>query len=356
MRGEIEIWQGDKVIFSDNNMLTDGAGSILADIMTISPSYSEIPDLSSLLDASNFTIQAMSFGTAPQSYASGTTNARITNGVVRSAVEDLLETQVSSNNYSSVALYIDKEFESGKVDYPVSNYTPTAPDPQLSVLELSTDVTNDPNPSGGFFFSLSALGPSPGQHQNYHPVFIKEGILPISKNFLNSQLAAAFAGTYPPGASETGTEGIMLLTFSSIEEGDSNELSLTAGSYANEASSIDTDGFISVVSGTNTQNGVTVSSNASFASNGTVEYALTLSKDDLACLHFYGGVYHMGLWALDLKASLTEGNTPPFAFSALDNPRKYRLFCRKGLSKDLTYIDDITQYQDMTIKWRLRFL
>jgi hypothetical protein len=57
-----------------------------------------------------------------------------------------------------------------------------------------------------------------------------------------------------------------------------------------------------------------------------------------------------------MKESLLNGNTPPFAFSVLNNPRKYRLFCRKGVSKDLTYIEDITAYEDLTIKWRLHFL
>mgnify|MGYP003108858045 CR=1 FL=1 len=350
MRGEIEIWQGDKIVFSDNNMLTDGAGSILADIMTISPSYSGIPELSSLLDTSNFTIQAMSFGTAPQGWvARGRENKQIS----RNGLTTLWTSSVETNDYSAIAFFADESAAPGQKSYPVSNFTPTAPDPQLSVLELSTTLPDD----GSTTYSAAVSGS--GQHQNYQPAYIKQQLMdkdPIGYPYYALTLLAATVGTYPPGISDAGTLGTMLLTFSSIENATKLQLSLNTGSYPNEASSIDTDGFISVVPGTDSMSGVTVSSNADFASNGIVEYALTLSKDDVAALNFYGGVYHMGLWALDLKESLTAGNSPPFAFSALDNPRKYKLFCRKGLSKDLTYIDDVTQYQDMTIKWRLRFL
>jgi len=326
--------------------------------MTISPSYSDIPELAPLLDTSNFTIQAMSFGTAPQSYASGTSSARKINPNTRLGLVKLVTDKVNTNEYSALGLTLE---ETPPAQNPIDTYTPTAPDPQLEVLELSTNLPIDPNPNApeSPYFDVSTYVSGTGQHQNYHPSSTKFSIFPPSGGPSTNDyfIAAAFLGTYPPGASEAGTVGPMLLTFSSLGSASpSQELSLTAGSYPNEASSIDADGFISVVSGTNSQNGVTVSSNASFASNGIVEYALTLSKDDVAALNFYGGVYHMGLWALDLKESLTAGNSPPFAFSALDNPRKYKLFCRKGLSKDLTYIDDITQYQDMTIKWRLRFL
>ena len=65
MRGVVEIWRGDELILEEPNMLVDGAGELLADIMTASPSLSGIQDTptSSILDASNYRIQAISFGT-----------------------------------------------------------------------------------------------------------------------------------------------------------------------------------------------------------------------------------------------------------------------------------------------------
>jgi hypothetical protein len=70
MRGEVEIWSGDELIHKENNLLVNGAGELLADIMTVSPSLSGIEDhaTSSILDSSNYTIQAISFGKDASAY------------------------------------------------------------------------------------------------------------------------------------------------------------------------------------------------------------------------------------------------------------------------------------------------
>ena len=72
MRGEVEVWSGDDLILKEANMLTDGAGELLADIMTVSPSLATIADpaTQAILDASNYTIQAISFGTGPDAFRS----------------------------------------------------------------------------------------------------------------------------------------------------------------------------------------------------------------------------------------------------------------------------------------------
>ena len=63
MRGVVEVWRGDEKILEEPNMLVDGAGELLADIMTVSPSLSGITDhaTSSILDASNYMIQRYVF-------------------------------------------------------------------------------------------------------------------------------------------------------------------------------------------------------------------------------------------------------------------------------------------------------
>ena len=69
----------------------------------------------------------------------------------------------------------------------------------------------------------------------------------------------------------------------------------------------------------------------------------------------------MGLWTIDTEASRLAGNSPPYSFGPLDNPRKYKLFATKHLTKNLGYIvDDGTaagamNYSDLTIKWRIHF-
>ena len=44
------------------NMVVDKAGELIVDMLTVSPSLSSIPTASSVLDASNYTVQAISFG------------------------------------------------------------------------------------------------------------------------------------------------------------------------------------------------------------------------------------------------------------------------------------------------------
>ena len=105
-----------------------------------------------------------------------------------------------------------------------------------------------------------------------------------------------------------------------------------------------------------------MSAATTFAEDGIVEYSTTLAAQDLSFANIYGGIFHMGLWTIDLQQSLEAGNTPPFAFSQLNNPRKYRMFCRKGLSKNLCHIEDDgilageRNRTDLTIKWRIHFL
>ena len=81
MRGEVEIWQGDSLLYTEPNMLVDGAGELLAEIMTVSPSLSGIADhaTSSILDSSNYTIQAISFGTGSDAFNKSTRNAQYLN-------------------------------------------------------------------------------------------------------------------------------------------------------------------------------------------------------------------------------------------------------------------------------------
>jgi len=99
-----------------------------------------------------------------------------------------------------------------------------------------------------------------------------------------------------------------------------------------------------------------VSADSNFSSNGVIEYSVSLASGDLTFANAYGGIYHLGLWSIDMEKSLRNGNTPPFTFSRLNNPRKYKLFCRKTLSKNLCYSNNEAQRGDLTIKWRLHLL
>ena len=89
MRGEVEIWRNDELLLKEPNMLVDGAGELLADIMTVSPSLSSIEDTgaSSILDASNYRVQAISFGTGADAFRS---NAHVTDADIDTWIQAFL--------------------------------------------------------------------------------------------------------------------------------------------------------------------------------------------------------------------------------------------------------------------------
>ena len=73
MRGSVEIYKAygspsEELLYKENNLLVDGAGSLVVDMLTTSPSLSAINSAASLLDTSNFTVQAISFGKAASGY------------------------------------------------------------------------------------------------------------------------------------------------------------------------------------------------------------------------------------------------------------------------------------------------
>ena len=131
MRGEVEIWDGDKLLHKESNLLVNGAGELLADIMTVSPSLSGITDhaTSSILDSSNYTIQAISFGTDKLAYRN---NAHLL---------DEAKGTLLSSIYSGVAVGVTSDS-----DLASSSYTPivgisSPPNPELTVLEPNCDVS-----------------------------------------------------------------------------------------------------------------------------------------------------------------------------------------------------------------------
>ena len=86
--------------------------------------------------------------------------------------------------------------------------------------------------------------------------------------------------------------------------------------------------------------GLSIFADSQFSSTGRVGYHVTLSGGDAGLASLYGGIYHLGLWTIDVKAMLNAGRTPPFAFSRYSNQRIYRLFAKKTFNRDITYITD----------------
>ena len=189
-----------------------------------------------------------------------------------------------------------------------------------------------------------------------------------------------YLGCYPEGSSTGGS------TFALVSSLDNSAAYLgladassspyyvhgTYNSIVNAASSMDVSGFVNMVmSGSpgtttgyamsSTASGLCVSGGADSTNSGIVEYSMLLGSGDVGYSNLYGGIYNMGLWTIDTEASRLAGNSPPYSFGPLDNPRKYKLFATKHLTKNLGYIEDSNtnpgcfNYSDLTIKWRIHF-
>jgi hypothetical protein len=388
MRGEIEIWAGDKLLHKEPNMLVDGAGELLAEVMTVSPSLSGIEDhaTSSILDSSNYTIQAISFGTGSGAFTSQRNAQFLSDDKIQYLVKTIGET---ANGVKIGPMVIALQKAPLGESYLPEVGLPESPNPSSRVLEHNTSIPASFTGSG-VTVDVSSVFPGNGQHVNFLPSAIGSGMMestefayftpddtastyPSSLVLTQTSLGAFPVGSSTQGAMDSTTYRMMAAQASSpfpqvLETGAD-----TFG-YFNEVSSMDVSGFVNMVMsgspGTTTgyamssgASGLCVSGGADSTNSGTVEYSIRLSKGDMATVNLYGGIYHLGLWTIDMKQSLLNGNTPPFAFSVLNNPRKYRLFARKGLSKNLCFINDnpggatgFTNHTELTIKWRLHFL
>ena len=384
MRGEVEIWDGDKLLHKEPNMLVDGAGELLADIMTVSPSLSGVTDhaTSSILDSSNYTIQAISFGTGSDAFGDNAYKSSALK-TARTVLDYGIANTTSIRPVSLVYPGVRENFD-GSSYRPVVGL-PTYPDPALKTLDVITSVSaqvsgTSEDTSGGAY--VSSVIPGNGQLMNFLPSAIYSSVF-AGTDFdegLSGWVASNYLGAFAEGSSVKLYNNLYVWQEGDIDDGNWFIVGGGVGSFFNEVSSMDMSGFVNMVMsgspGTTTNyamsspaSGLCVSGGHTTASPdqyrppfGTVEYSVMVSKGDLLFTTAYGGIYHLGLWTINMKESLLNGNTPPFGFSVLNNPRKYKLFARKGLSKSLGFIKDrgitagLGEYKDLTIKWRLHFL
>lgn len=360
MRGEVEIWRGDSLILKEPNMLVDGAGELLADIMTVSRSLSGIEDhaTSSILDSSNYTIQAISFGTGSDAFRNNAhSHDAATSSFFIASMPSILAGTIS----------IVPTARLDQID--TSSFTPEAglphyPDPILTTLDTNTSISSIIEG-----ISVSSIFPGNGQLTNFLPSAIMSAMMDGVFTEVSSAIyAASLLGGFCEGSSAPYTGGTK--HFRKFLSNDYVSTSLVGG-FFNEVSSMDVSGFVNMVMSSvpdatydmsSAASGLVLSAASTFASDGIVEYSIMIAADDVGHANIYGGIYHLGLWSIDMKQSLLNGNTPPFEFTILNNPRKYKLFSRKGLSKNLCYIEDRASnagdanYSDLLIKWRIHFL
>ena len=187
-------------------------------------------------------------------------------------------------------------------------------------------------------------------------------------------LNAYYFGCYPDGSATPNT--VSIVSALDTEEAYSNPVATgTFGGYFNQCSAMDPSGFLRVWpnQGENKNllyltSGMVTSCTLDFSTTGEVAYIGTIASGDLGMANLYGGITQLGLWGFDTKKLIDAGRLPPYTFwpeagsnKPIGNELNYKMVCKKVLNRNLTQILDssgpgLTNYRDLTLVWRLKFL
>lgn len=363
MKGIVEIYSINEetnesvLLHRESNLIVDNAGKTLVDLLTISPSLSAIPTASALLDTSNYTIQAITFGAPSGAYTRNIHSTEYPEIVSAMTYTSAIVLQLNS---TSVGYYPPTDIAPPKypnpIDQKLENYA--SPSGTWSGINLSLPFTT----SAGL--TIEDLG----HHLNI-------GGIPSLATTVNPRAGVAYVfGSY--AVSEVaGT--VSAFTISSVNQINTTvsppvvsawvkDVLVGGNTNYNARQLIDYNGFITNIS-TSANNptpnftsvagsGLQLSALGTYASTGELVYGTRLAATDVAMLNINGGIYNMGLWTLDLQKSIQAGNSPPYSFSPLNNPRKYRLFCKKTFTKNLCESTDFQAPRALQIVWRIKFL
>tara|TARA_R110000868_G_scaffold13711_6_gene63606 strand:- start:934 stop:1920 length:987 start_codon:yes stop_codon:yes gene_type:complete len=289
-------------------MLVDKAGELIADVMTMSRSLASIPSASAILDTSNYTFHAISYGKD----ASGFLNHAHT--IFSPSSNNVIKVV----HYGTLSLSAYQTSTTARTLSATYSQLPQSPTPIDVRLERNSTV---PNYSSGV--------PNVGH-------CINSIISPSLSSFANliGCYPASGGTTYWVLSSTTATRAL----YSGTIIGDYNKNSL-----------MDISGFLTFANLTCAQAN-TASGNKQHTSGALRTLPSTFPKDvtinwglpsgDAGGLLLFGGIYHIGLWCLDIKEMLKAGYSPPYSFNPLNNIRKYRLFSKLTFNRDVLYLVD----------------
>ena len=421
IRGRVEVYtdygtKDQNLVSEDNNVVVDGAGEIIVDILTTTPSLSGIPSAAAILDTSNYTIQAMTFGKDEEGYKrhahtdtwSGldfSWSKSASGGATPLYFSGAMVFVSANTNHAWLPGQPSSYYPSGST----YNILPSYPSPNDKKLELGSETLLNT------LVIQSGADPVTNTYGSTYPTASATAIQNIvntsgynnighNTNVLLDEVAAGFApndgdstlglgliqGAFPRGVHSGGTPGGIFADVGQIvptvgvapagpgaTPSGSAGCSATFNSTFNDqyVESMDVSGYLGqvyanhgVVGSSFTfashpnifSSGLVVSAASTFSSVGEVIYQTVIGAGDLGFTNFYGGIYNIGLWALDVKESL-KTSAPPYTWNPRSNVRKYKLFSKKSFTQNLAYIKDdganagIAKYKDLTIIWRLYF-
>jgi hypothetical protein len=326
-------------------MFVDKAGELIADVMTMNRSLATIPSASAILDTSNYTFQAISYGkdAAGFQYHAHKILSPSSDGVIK--VISYGSNSFSGYQSSSTASALEFEYR----------LLPQSINPTDTRLELKSTV---PVYSSGVIDA--------GQYLNVakHPTLsafshLIGGFTPASgSNFkvYNQSSSLIFSGSI-----QSFYNSHNMMDFSGFLKFSTYSADIQKQIYQGTQIDYPNITWIQYYSA-----GVYRACGSNFPSEVDLFWLLTLG--DAASLNLFGGIYQIGLWCLDIKEMLKDGYYPPYNFNTLNTNRKYRLFAKKTFNKDLLYYASNSAFKSLfmdggfsnsngiVLKWKIRFV
>ena len=389
MKGTVEVYAiaadgSKKLLVREPNLVVDGAGESVVDMLTVPSSTLGIAPR--VMDTSNWRWGAISFAPAQQSFsANAYTFPEEVNG--RRVLYDEGDKCLSVSG-EDVTSWFDQvctdkavrvRWVSGSIGEAngatASSYTPpyalpATPNPldrKLADAKTSYAIVSG---DGTQCF---------GQHEN-------------RIQFAPNDASSYFQGAFPhyPGSDNDnlGSSGLLVSSYDGDFQADASANMIAANyqfSHYNKNQTMDFRGFLTtqyndggafgsaggpfgraLVNGTN-------STIAGFLADMKVIIGMRMPLKDIRFLNLYGGIFQIGLWNMDTPTALLT-NEPPFLegnFTQTDpkfiNPttgvtkQEFKLFAKKTFSDNLLKIQDngsnsgMLGYQILEISWHIDF-
>tara|TARA_R110000782_G_scaffold76532_4_gene152284 strand:- start:888 stop:1973 length:1086 start_codon:yes stop_codon:yes gene_type:complete len=299
-------------------MYLQAFGEVLTDALTVNPILVDIPSASAILDASNYTFQAVTLGKDAQGFNkhSHTVSGDLVAGVANDGV-----------------LLVYSQETNGASSYSVANTHSVLSATYASSLPNSPWITDSRLERGNTRHLEIGSSQDLGHYAN----------VAISNSFAEVGQAAPSAtwnvvGGYAPSGA--------VHDYLFLDMDGSGMFSGTLSGYYNTYGIVDVDGYITVNPTGRANDDLDAYNEGSYVVSGAglqpggLFLKTRLMRGDAACLAAFGGVNHIGIYCLDLKAMLAGGLTPPYTFSALNNPRSYKLVAK------VTTVDNMLKHTD----------
>jgi hypothetical protein len=312
-------------------MFVQGFGEVLTDVFTVNPAIADLPSASAILDASNYTFQAVTFGKESDGFS------RHSHAVSSTQRIDFNAASSISGYDSGVLLIVNKGSSdpSSTSSYVVSaEYDTPAFRKAVTTSSYYNSVPNDPFPSDTRLERGSTLSTNLSSFSAVVGGEIAVSSLPNLGHYpnaiLNPQLSSIWnkVGGFAPsgGASAFFYDKDETIVFETTLSGAFNTSGL-----------MDKNGYLTVSpdsasAGVNyTQGAIVTSSVDTLVTNGQLILRASVSGGDAISLVSFGSFKHVGVYCLDMQQMLSTGLMPPYDWDALNNNRKYKLVAKSTI-------------------------